>query len=37
MLDAFALNVLYFSISVLVFLGLLNSARRIGSLLQTGE
>jgi len=37
MIDAFALNVLYFSLSVLAFLGLLESARRIGSLLQTGE
>jgi ABC-2 type transport system permease protein len=37
MIAALGLNVLYFSVSVLVFLGLLNSARRIGSLLQTGE
>jgi ABC-2 type transport system permease protein len=37
MIEAFALNVLYFSLAVLAFLALLNSARRIGSLLQTGE
>jgi ABC-2 type transport system permease protein len=37
MLAAFALNAVYFSIAVTVFLQLLKSARRIGSLLQTGE
>jgi ABC-2 type transport system permease protein len=37
MVAAFALNVLYFGLAVLVFLQLLKSARRIGSLLQTGE
>ena len=37
MVEAFALNLLYFSVSVLGFLALLKSARRIGSLLQTGE
>ena len=37
MIDAFLLNALYFSLSVLAFLGLLASARRIGSLLQAGE
>ncbi len=37
MLAAFALNAIYFAIAVAVFLGLLNSARRIGSLLQAGE
>jgi ABC-2 type transport system permease protein len=37
MVVAFALNVVYFTISVFVFLALLNSARRIGSLMQTGE
>jgi ABC-2 type transport system permease protein len=37
MLKAFVLNVLYFSIAVVIFLQLLKSARRIGSLLQSGE
>ena len=37
MVKAFALNVLYFAAAVVVFLKLLESARRIGSLLQTGE
>jgi ABC-2 type transport system permease protein len=37
MIKAFALNVLYFAAAVVVFLKLLASARRIGSLLQTGE
>jgi ABC-2 type transport system permease protein len=37
MIEALALNALYFSIAVWVFLQLLNSARRIGSLLQSGE
>jgi ABC-2 type transport system permease protein len=37
MLAAFALNLVYFAFAVAVFLGLLGSARRIGSLLQSGE
>ena len=37
MLEAFILNLAYFAVSVVAFLKLLNSARRIGSLLQTGE
>jgi len=37
MLEAFVLNALYFGAGVLVFLQLLKSARRVGSLLQTGE
>jgi ABC-2 type transport system permease protein len=37
MLKAFALNALYFACAVAAFLMLLASARRIGSLLQTGE
>jgi ABC-2 type transport system permease protein len=37
MVWAFFLNVLYFSGAVLAFLALLRSARRIGSLLQSGE
>jgi ABC-2 type transport system permease protein len=37
MLEAFVLNAIYFAISVYIFLQLLKSARRIGSLLQTGE
>jgi ABC-2 type transport system permease protein len=37
MLEAFVLNALYFSAGVVAFLGLLKSARRVGSLLQTGE
>ena len=37
MAEAFALNAFYFAIAVFVFLKLLESARRIGSLLQTGE
>jgi ABC-2 type transport system permease protein len=37
MIAAFALNTLYFGLAVVVFLQLLKSARRIGSLLQTGE
>jgi len=37
MLEAFGLNLIYFAIAVFVFLQLLESARRIGSLLQTGE
>ena len=37
MVAAFALNALYFAAAVLAFLELLKSARRVGSLLQTGE
>jgi ABC-2 type transport system permease protein len=37
MVAAFVLNVVYFAIAVAVFLALLRSARRIGSLLQSGE
>jgi ABC-2 type transport system permease protein len=37
MLAAFALNLVYFAIATMVFLGLLRSARKIGSLLQSGE
>src|SRR5882724_6213067 len=37
MIEALALNALYFSAGVAVFLALLSSARRVGSLLQTGE
>jgi ABC-2 type transport system permease protein len=37
MLAALAFNLFYFAISVLVFLKLLDSARRHGSLIQTGE
>jgi ABC-2 type transport system permease protein len=37
MLEAFVLNVLYFAAGVFAFLQLLKSARRVGSLLQTGE
>jgi len=37
MLEAFVLNALYFGVGVLAFLALLKSARRVGSLLQTGE
>jgi ABC-2 type transport system permease protein len=37
MVQAFLLNAAFFTISVLVFLQLLQSARRNGSLLQTGE
>ena len=37
MLAAFALNAVYFGAGVVVFLQLLKSARRVGSLLQTGE
>jgi ABC-2 type transport system permease protein len=35
--EAFCLNAILFSISVVVFFALMQSARRIGSLLQTGE
>ena len=37
MIAAFALNAAYFAVAVAIFLQLLNSARRIGSLLQSGE
>jgi len=37
MLEAFVLNAFYFAAGVLAFLKLLKSARRVGSLLQTGE
>jgi ABC-2 type transport system permease protein len=37
MIAAFALNALYFAGAVVAFLQLLKSARRAGSLLQTGE
>jgi ABC-2 type transport system permease protein len=37
MIQALALNALYFAVAVVVFLKLLASARRSGSLLQTGE
>jgi ABC-2 type transport system permease protein len=37
MIQAFVLNLGYFAVAVVVFLQLLNSARRIGSLLQSGE
>jgi ABC-2 type transport system permease protein len=37
MIEAFALNAAYFAIAVIAFLALLQSARRAGSLLQTGE
>ncbi len=37
MLEALALNALYFSLSVVAFLKLLGSAREVGSLMQTGE
>jgi ABC-2 type transport system permease protein len=37
MLEAFVLNGLYFVVAVGIFLALLDSARRIGSLLQSGE
>jgi len=37
MLEAFVLNVFFFAAAVAAFLQLLQSARRLGSLLQTGE
>jgi ABC-2 type transport system permease protein len=37
MIEAFALNALYFAAAVIAFLALLSSSRRSGSLLQTGE
>src|SRR4029434_6347849 len=37
MVEALALNAVYFAAAVIAFLELLKSARRAGSLLQTGE
>src|SRR3954447_21256866 len=37
MVEAFALNAIYLAAAVIAFLALLNSSRRAGSLLQTGE
>jgi ABC-2 type transport system permease protein len=37
MLEAFALNAFYFALAAIAFLQLLESSRRAGSLLQTGE
>jgi hypothetical protein len=37
MIEAFVLNAFYFAAGVVAFLQLLKSARRVGSLLQTGE
>jgi ABC-2 type transport system permease protein len=37
MLDALALNVVFFAGGVIAFLKLLQNARRHGSLIQTGE
>jgi ABC-2 type transport system permease protein len=37
MIAAFALNAAYFAVAIAIFLALLRSARRIGSLLQSGE
>jgi ABC-2 type transport system permease protein len=37
MIEAFALNAVYFLVAVVIFLALLDSARRVGSLLQSGE
>ena len=37
MVEAFALNAIYLAAAVIAFLALLNSSRRSGSLLQTGE
>ena len=37
MVAAFALNAAYFAVAIVIFLALLRSARRIGSLLQSGE
>jgi ABC-2 type transport system permease protein len=37
MIAAFGLNAMYFGVAIAVFLALLRSARRIGSLLQSGE
>ena len=37
MLKALVLNLVYFAVSVFVFMRLLEAARRHGSLIQTGE
>ena len=37
MIEAFALNAIFFAVCSFIFLELLKSARRVGSLLQTGE
>jgi ABC-2 type transport system permease protein len=37
MIKAFTLNLILFSAAIVVFFALMQSARRIGSLLQTGE
>ncbi len=37
MVEAFALNGFYFGVAAVAFLALLNSARRAGTLLQSGE
>jgi ABC-2 type transport system permease protein len=37
MLEAFALNVAFFALAVVAFRALLESARRSGALMQTGE
>jgi ABC-2 type transport system permease protein len=37
MLDALGLNALFFAAGIIAFLALLRSARRNGSLMQTGE
>jgi ABC-2 type transport system permease protein len=37
MMAAFVLNAAYFAVAVVIFLQLLKSARRNGSLLQSGE
>jgi ABC-2 type transport system permease protein len=37
MLDALGLNILFFAAGIIAFLALLRSARRHGSLMQTGE
>jgi hypothetical protein len=37
MIQALALNAVWFSLAVLAFLALLASARRNGTLMQTGE
>jgi ABC-2 type transport system permease protein len=37
MIEAFALNIVYFVVAVFVFLELLKSSRRVGSLMQSGQ
>jgi len=37
MAEAFCLNVILFSVAIVIFIALMQSARRIGSMLQTGE